>query len=120
MYLLPSFTLGFIYAGVYARFVRNSMLDILNSEYITFLRAKGLSERKIIVHTLKNAMIPIITVVGFSFSSLLGGAVLIEIVFNLPELGKVLYYSLFLFDIVVNNGNDSLFRNSYNTYEFVY
>ena len=71
------------------RMTRSSMLDVIHQDYIRSARAKGLSERKIIQkHALKNALIPILTVIGINFGTLLGGAVVTEAVFAIPGLGK--------------------------------
>jgi len=105
IYSLPALTLGLIYDGIYARFIRNCILDVLNSEFIMYLKAKGVPQKVILKHALKNISVPMITVIiGFSFSSLLGGAVIVEIVFNVPGLGSFLYYSLFLYDVVIIMG----------------
>lgn len=104
IYSLPALTLGLIYGGIYARFIRNCILDVLNSEFIMYLKAKGVPQKVILKHALKNISVPMITVIGFSFSSLLGGAVIVEIVFNVPGLGSFLYYSLFLYDVVIIMG----------------
>ncbi|MHA1723189.1 MAG: ABC transporter permease [Candidatus Baldrarchaeia archaeon] len=105
----PALTLGLIYGGIYARFIRNSVLDVLNSEFIIFLKAKGVPKSAILRHVLKNTMIPLITVIGFSFANLLGGAVLVEIVFHLPGIGSFMYNSLFLYDVVIILGTTLFF-----------
>lgn len=86
--LLPAFTLGLFGGGVIARVMRASMLDILNHDYIVMARVKGLSFRRIVlVHALRNAMLPALTVIGLTYGALLGGAVLTETVFSWPGLG---------------------------------
>ena len=87
--LLPSLTLGASMAAVVARMTRSSMLEVLNLEYVTHARAKGLSEWKVVVkHALKNAFAPTLTTIGIQYGALLGGAVVTETVFNLPGIGK--------------------------------
>jgi peptide/nickel transport system permease protein len=86
--LLPALTLGLFGGGNIARIMRASMLDILNHDYIVMARVKGLAFRRIIlVHGLRNAMLPALTVIGLTYGALLGGAVLTETVFSWPGLG---------------------------------
>ena len=86
--LLPAFTLGYYSTAVISRMTRSSMLEVLHQDYIRTARAKGLSERVIVLrHGLRNAMIPTLTVLGVTFGSLLSGAVLTETVFSWPGLG---------------------------------
>lgn len=86
--IMPAITLGTAAAAILARLTRSSMLDVLSRDYIRTARAKGVIERNVIwVHGLRNAMIPVITVVGLEFGSLLGGAVAIEAVFFRQGLG---------------------------------
>ena len=90
-YLLPSLTLGCLPAAVIARMTRASMLDILHQDYIRTARAKGLSNAKIYLkHALKNALVPIVTIVGMNFAGLLGGAVITEAVFSWPGIGRLI------------------------------
>lgn len=87
--MLPSISLGLILMGLYSRLVRESMLRILNSDFIRTARAKGLSEARVIVgHALRNALIPFVTVFALDFASLLGGTVLVEVIFAWPGLGR--------------------------------
>ncbi len=87
--VLPSLTLGLIAAAIISRMTRSCMLDVLQKDYIKTARSKGLSERRVIYkHALRNAMIPVITIIGLQFGYLLGGAVIVEIVFNYPGIGE--------------------------------
>ena len=87
--LLPSIVLGSLTAAVVARLTRSAMLEVLGQDYVRTARAKGLRERTVVLrHALRNAAIPIITVVGNNFGGLLVGAVLTETVFGLPGLGR--------------------------------
>ncbi|MGF6907048.1 nickel ABC transporter permease [Fusobacterium sp. PH5-44] len=87
--VLPAVTLGTSTAAIITRMTRSSMLEVIRQDYIRTARAKGVAENKVIYkHALKNALIPIVTVVGLQFGSLLGGAVLTESVFSWPGVGK--------------------------------
>ena len=103
--VLPAITLGMSTAGLIARVTRSSMLEVLRMEYVQTARAKGLSERDVIYgHALKNAMIPVVTVVGLQFGILLGGAVLTESVFAWPGVGRLLVDSILSRDYPVVQG----------------
>ena len=89
-YILPSVALGARYAGSMARITRTSMLEVLNQDYIRTARAKGAKRWSVILkHALKNAMIPIVTLVGTDFGYMLTGSMLIEKVFSIPGIGKL-------------------------------
>lgn len=89
--ILPALTLGTSAAAIITRMTRSSMLEVIRQDYIRTARAKGVAENKVILkHALKNALIPIITVVGLQFGYLLGGAVLTETVFSWPGIGRLL------------------------------
>ncbi|NLN16791.1 MAG: ABC transporter permease [Firmicutes bacterium] len=88
--LMPAFALGFMQAALIARMTRSSMLEVLRQDYIRTARSKGLSEQVVVgLHALKNAMIPILTVIGTAFGVLLGGAVIVETVFAYPGIGRL-------------------------------
>jgi peptide/nickel transport system permease protein len=88
--VLPAFSLGVVLAAVLMRFVRSSLLEVLGEDYVRTARAKGLRERLVINrHALRNALIPVITVIGFQAGYLLGGTVVIEDVFALPGMGRL-------------------------------
>jgi glutathione transport system permease protein len=90
-YILPAITLGLLPGAVIARMCRASMLEIINQDYIRTARAKGVSTARVYLnHALRNALIPIVTIVGMNFGSLLGGAVITESVFNWPGLGRLM------------------------------
>lgn len=92
---LPALSLGLIMVAYVMRTTRASMIEILGNDYVRTAKAKGVPRTKIISqHAMKNAMIPIITVVGLYLGSLIGNAVLVEIVFNRPGLGKLIVLSL--------------------------
>jgi peptide/nickel transport system permease protein len=88
--IMPAAALGFLSAGSLARLVRSSMLEVLNQEYILAARAKGLPQRMIVLrHTMRNALIPIVTILGLTFGELLGGAVLTETIFARLGIGRM-------------------------------
>ncbi len=103
--VLPSLTLAAFSVALIARMTRASMLEVLGQDYVRTARAKGLAETAVVVrHALKNALIPIITVVGLQFGTLLGGAVLTESVFGWPGMGLLLVDSIFSRDYAVVQG----------------
>jgi peptide/nickel transport system permease protein len=88
--ILPAFTLGIGGAGIVARLVRSSMLEVMRQEYVVTARAKGLSERSVTIgHSLRNAMIPAVTIIGLQFGYLLGGTVVVETVFARQGIGRL-------------------------------
>ena len=103
--ILPAFSLGFVNAALVARTTRSSMLDVLHSDYITTARAKGLREWVVIMkHAFRNASIPIVTVISFTFASLVSGAVVTENVFALPGIGSLIVQSVLKRDYPVIQG----------------
>lgn len=103
--ILPALTLGLASAALIARITRSSMLDVLRQDFITTARSKGLSERVVIYkHALKSAFIPVITVMGLQFGTLLGGAVLVETVFTWPGIGRLMVDSILTRDYPVVQG----------------
>ena len=100
--VLPALTLGLSSAAIIARMTRSSMLEVLRQDYVRTARAKGLAERVIVLkHAFRNALIPIITVTGLQFGSLLGGAVLTESVFAWPGIGRLMVESIIARDYPV-------------------
>ncbi len=90
--IMPMVVLGFNYMATYVRFLRSSMLENIRKEYVITARAKGLRERVILFrHILKNAILPVITVVGMSIPNLVGGAIIVESVFAWPGIGRLGY-----------------------------
>jgi len=90
-YILPSLTLGAAVAAIMARFTRSSFVDILQEDFIRTARAKGLSEPIVVAkHALRNALIPVLTMMGLQFGFLLGGSIVVEVVFNWPGMGRLL------------------------------
>jgi peptide/nickel transport system permease protein len=93
--ILPWITLAILYAGFYSRVLRSSMLDVMNEDYVRTARAKGLSERRVMGrHVMRNSLIPIVTLFGLDFGALLGGAILVEPLFNLEGIGQYSYEAL--------------------------
>ncbi|MDN7426588.1 glutathione ABC transporter permease GsiC [Burkholderia sp. AU16741] len=90
-YVLPSLTLGAAVAAVMARFTRASFVEVLNEDFVRTARAKGVHEPMVVLkHCLRNAMIPVVTMMGLQFGFLLGGSIVVEVVFNWPGLGRLL------------------------------
>jgi peptide/nickel transport system permease protein len=90
--ILPALALGTIPMALIARMTRSAMLEVLGQDYIRTARAKGLTQRVVVMkHAFRNALLPLVTVIGLSLGSLLGGAVLTETVFNLSGVGRILY-----------------------------
>jgi glutathione transport system permease protein len=90
-YILPSITLGAAVAAVMARFTRASFVEVIQEDFVRTARAKGVRERTVIIkHCLRNALIPVVTMMGLQFGFLLGGSILVEAVFNWPGLGRLL------------------------------
>jgi peptide/nickel transport system permease protein len=88
--ILPSMTVGLITASILTRFVRSAVLEVLHQNHVRTARAKGLAEQNIIIrHVLKNAAIPIVTIVGMQMASLLGGIIIVEVIFAWPGLGRL-------------------------------
>ncbi len=96
---LPSLTLGLLLSGIFERIVRVNLKQTLQADYVEAARARGIPERRILLaHALKNALIPVITILGLTFASLLGGAVLTEVTFSWPGLANRLYEAISLRD----------------------
>ncbi len=96
---LPSLTLGIVLSGVFVRLTRANMLDVLKSDYVLAARARGVPERKVVYsHALKNALIPIMTMLGLQFALLLAGAILTESTFSWPGMGRLLLERIYLRD----------------------
>jgi peptide/nickel transport system permease protein len=90
--VLPAIALGIGSAAGVARYMRGSMLEVIHQDFIRTARAKGLSERKVVFkHALRNALIPIITLLGLYLPFLLSGAVLVETIFGWPGMGRIIY-----------------------------
>jgi peptide/nickel transport system permease protein len=103
--VLPSITLAGVSAAILARVTRSSMLEVINREYVTTARAKGLSDRRVIWgHALKNAMLPVLTVMGVQMGYLLGGSILVETVFSWPGLGLQLFRAISSRDLPLVQG----------------
>jgi len=102
---LPALTLAFTQMGIIARMARSSMLDVLNQDYIRTARAKGMRGHTVVFkHALRNAMVPIITTIGVTTGILLSGAVVIETVFSLPGVGRLIIGSIQRRDFPVIQG----------------
>jgi peptide/nickel transport system permease protein len=104
--VLPAITLGLSSMAIIARMTRSSMLEVLNQDYIRTARAKGLFGRGVVLkHALRNALVPVVTVVGLQFGALLAGAVITETVFTWPGIGRLLVESIRARDYPVVQGS---------------
>jgi peptide/nickel transport system permease protein len=102
---LPAFALGVVQSALIARIARSAMLDVLREQFIMAGRAKGLGERAVVYkHALKNAMIPTVTVIGISLAILISGSVIVEQVFNIPGLGRLIISAVLRRDYPVIQG----------------
>ena len=102
---LPSLTLGILISGVFERMVRVNLKQTLSSDYVEAARARGIPERRIVmIHALRNALIPVVTILGLTFASMLGGAVLTEVTFSWPGLANRLYEAISQRDYPVVQG----------------
>ncbi|MBU9810860.1 glutathione ABC transporter permease GsiC [Rahnella sp. C60] len=109
-YILPSVTLGAAVAAIMARFTRASFVDVMQEDYMRTARAKGVHEAVVVVkHGLRNAMIPVVTMMGLQFGFLLGGSIVVEKVFNWPGLGRLLVDSVEMRDYPVIQAEVLLF-----------
>jgi peptide/nickel transport system permease protein len=95
---LPAFLLAYGGIGVITRLTRNSFLDAMSGEYVVFMEARGFPKRRIYMHVLRNALTPIVTVLGLMFGGLLAGAPITETIFGLPGLGRYILQSIYNFD----------------------
>jgi peptide/nickel transport system permease protein len=103
--VLPSVTLSFFVTGRLTRLIRSGMLEVMSAEYIRTARVKGLMERTVIwVHALKNASIPVVTMLGLEFASLLGGALIIETIFAWPGVGRLVINAVLQRDFPIVQG----------------
>ena len=103
--ILPSFTLGAYLSAIFARFLHSAVTDTLSQDFVRTAAAKGLAERALVVrHVLRNALIPVVTMLGIQFGGLLGGAVIVEAIFDWPGLGRLLVTSIASRDYAVVQG----------------
>lgn len=90
--LMPASVLSFLYISLWSRFTRSSMLEVLGQDYVRTARAKGMSGRRVVyLHALRNAVIPLVTLVGLELPALVSGGLVVEVVFSWPGIGKLLY-----------------------------
>ena len=109
-YLLPAITLGAAVASIMARFTRASFIEVMQEDYMRTARAKGVRESRVLIkHGLRNAMIPVVTMMGLQFGFLLGGSIVVEVVFNWPGLGRLLVDSVEMRDYPVIQAEVLLF-----------
>jgi peptide/nickel transport system permease protein len=90
--VMPAVVLSFFYLSVWSRFVRSSMVEVLSQDYVRTARAKGMAERRVVyLHALRNAVVPLVTLVGLELPALVSGGLVIEVVFGWPGIGLLLY-----------------------------
>lgn len=112
--ILPAIAVGLRAAGLIARLTRSSVLEVLRDDYVVTARAKGVAERRVIFHhALRNAMIPVITVVGLQFGQLMSGAVIVESVFAREGLGRLIVHGIMQRDILLVQGAALLLATTY-------
>jgi len=100
--LLPAISLAVVQAAILARVTRSAVLEVLREDFVRTARAKGLTRRQVLWgHVLRNAMIPVMTLMGLQFANLLAGAIVIENVFYLPGLGRLILQSISNRDLIV-------------------
>jgi peptide/nickel transport system permease protein len=103
--ILPAVSLGFNQSALIARIARSCMVEVLAQDYIRTARAKGLPQRSVVaIHAFRNALVPVVTVVGITMAILIGGAVITEIVFNIPGLGRLVVSAILRLDYPVVQG----------------
>ena len=96
---MPAVVLSFFYLSVWSRFVRSSMVEVLSQDYVRTARAKGMAERRVVYqHALRNAVIPLVTLVGLELPALVSGGLVVEVVFGWPGIGRLLYERALQFD----------------------
>lgn len=111
---LPTLALSFIYIALFARITRAAMLDVLGEDYIRTAHAKGLKDHVVLVkHALRNAAIPIVSVIGIGFALLIGGVVITETVFNIPGIGRLVVDAVLARDYPIIQGIILLFSGLY-------
>src|SRR5437867_4309853 len=97
--ILPATVLSFFYTSTWSRFIRSSMLEVLSQDYIRTARAKGMSERRVVyLHGLRNALIPLITLIGLELPGLVSGGLVVEVVFGWPGIGKLAFERALQYD----------------------
>jgi peptide/nickel transport system permease protein len=97
--ILPATVLGFFYLSIWSRFTRSSMLEVLSQDYVRTARAKGMSQRRVVyVHALRNAVTPLVTLIGLELPGLVSGGVIVEVVFGWPGIGRFAYERAVAFD----------------------
>ena len=112
--ILPVITLSTALMAVTMRLTRSSMLEVLNEDYVRTARSKGLGQRRIVfVHALKNALIPVVTTIGLQIGRILGGTIIIEVIFSFPGMGKLMLDAIFARDFSIVQGSVLLITFAY-------
>jgi peptide/nickel transport system permease protein len=118
--VLPAIALAAVQAAILARITRSAVLDVLREDFVRTARAKGLSRRQVLWgHVLRNAFVPVLTVMGLQFANLLTGTVIIERVFSLPGLGRLVFEAIANRDLIVVRNVVMLFAGAVILINFV-
>jgi peptide/nickel transport system permease protein len=118
--ILPSLTLGLALTAILVRMIRSSLLEELQSDYIRTARAKGCSEPRVFrIHALRNAMLPVLTILGLQFGSLLTGAIITETIFSWPGIGRLLIQAIYSRDYPLVQGCILVFAALYAVVNFM-
>lgn len=112
--ILPALILGTGFAGALSRYLRSSLLEVMRQDYMMTARSKGLDERALVWrHALKNAFIPVMTVIGLNLAGIVGGSVIMEQIFNIPGMGFLLLQAIFKRDLAIVQGMVLVIATSY-------
>ena len=99
---MPAVTLAFINLAIWSRFTRSAMLEALSQDYVRTARAKGMNERRVVyVHSLRNAVLPLVTLVGLELPALVGGGAIVEVVFSWPGIGRLALETALQYDFTM-------------------
>jgi len=119
-FILPGIILGMVLSGSTMRMTRTMMLEVLRQDYIRTAWSKGLTERTIIIrHAMKNAMIPVVTIVGMLFPVLIGGSIVLEKIFNLPGIGRYMITAISMRDYPIISGINTIIATAVLTINLV-
>ncbi len=118
--ILPALVLAFFYGAVIARFLRTSMIEVIHSDYVRTAKGKGVTVRRILKsHELRNALLPVITIMGLKFAEMLSGSILTETVFSWPGIGRFMFDSISMRDYPVVQGATLMFAVIYMLSSFI-
>jgi peptide/nickel transport system permease protein len=102
---MPALVLAFVYLSIWSRYTRSSMLEVLSQDYVRTARAKGMPERRVTyLHALRNAIIPLVTLIGLELPGLIGGGLVVEVVFSWPGIGRLAFERALQYDVTTVMG----------------